>query len=102
MTDSLSDLAGRRSLLVGAVLITMLFNVTWAIGSYCGFLAFGLTISPLLVITLIPVVYTVTALPTSINGLGVSDGVFVLVFAAVGLQPAEAAAVAILLGSPDC
>jgi hypothetical protein len=97
LTDSLSDLAGQRSLLVGAVLITMLFNVTWAIGSYCGFLAFGLTISPLLVIALIPVVYTVTALPTSINGMGVSEGVFVFVFAAVGLQPAEAAAVAILL-----
>ena len=97
LTDSLSDLAGQRSLLVGAVLITMLFNVTWAISSYCGFLALHLTISPLLVVTLIPVVYAVTALPTSINGMGVSDGVFVLVFAAVGLQPAEAAAVAILL-----
>jgi uncharacterized protein (TIRG00374 family) len=97
LTDSLSDLAGQRSLLLGAVLVTMLFNVTWAIGSYCGFLAFGLTISPLLVITLIPVVYALTALPTSINGIGVSDGVFVLVFAAVGLKPAEAAAVAILL-----
>jgi uncharacterized protein (TIRG00374 family) len=97
LTDSLSDLAGQRSLLVAAVLITVLFNVTWAISSYCGFLALGLTISPLLVITLIPVVYAVTALPTSINGLGVSDSVFVLVFATVGLQPGEAAAVAILL-----
>jgi uncharacterized protein (TIRG00374 family) len=97
LADSLSDLAGQRSLLVGAVLITILFNVTWAISSYCGFLAFDLTIPPLLVITLIPVVYAVTALPISFNGLGVSEGAFVLVFVAVGLQPVEAAAVAILL-----
>ncbi|MFQ5634528.1 MAG: lysylphosphatidylglycerol synthase transmembrane domain-containing protein [Gammaproteobacteria bacterium] len=97
LADSLLDLAGRRKLLVSAALITILFNVTWAIGSYCGFLAFDLTISPLLVITLIPVVYAATALPISINGLGVSEGVFVLVFAAAGLQPADAAAVAILL-----
>lgn len=97
LTDSLSDLANQRSLLVRAVLITILFNVTWAISSYCGFLAFDLTISPLLVITLIPVVYAVTVLPISFNGLGVSEAAFVLVFVAVGLQPAEAAAVAILL-----
>lgn len=97
LAGSLLDLAGRPRLLVGAALITILFNVTWAISSYLGFLAFDLTISPLLVVVLVPVVYAVTALPISINGLGVSEGVFVLVFAAAGLQPAEAAAVAILL-----
>lgn len=94
---SLSDLAGQRRILVAAALTTILFNVTWAISSYCGFLALDLTISPLLVITLIPVVYAVSSLPISINGLGVSEGVFVLVFTAGGLEPAEAAAVAILL-----
>lgn len=97
LADSLRDLAGRPGLLLGAALITILFNVTWAIGSYFGFLALGLKISPLLVVTLIPVVYVVTALPVSINGLGVSEGVFVLVFTTAGLQPAQAAAVAILL-----
>lgn len=97
LADSLRDLAGQRRLLVAAALTTIMFNVTWAIGCYCGFLAFDLTISPLLVITLIPVVYAVSALPISINGLGVSEGVFVLVFTAGGLEPAEAAAVAILL-----
>ena len=97
LADSLLNLAGQRRLLVGAALITILFNVVWAISSYCGFLAFDLTISLLLVVILVPVVYSVTALPISINGLGVSEGVFVLVFTAIGLQPAEAAAVAILL-----
>ncbi len=97
LANSLRKLAGHRSLLIRAALITILFNVTWAISSYCGFLALDLTISPLLVITLIPVVYAVTAVPISINGLGVSEGVFVLVFVAGGLQPADAAAVAILL-----
>jgi uncharacterized protein (TIRG00374 family) len=97
LADSLLDLSGQRGLLVKAALITILFNVTWATSSYCGFLAFDLTISPLLVIMLIPVVYSVTALPISINGLGVSEGVFVLVFTAGGLQATEAAAVAILL-----
>jgi len=95
--DSLHDLAGQRHIIVAAGLTTILFNVTWAIGSYCGFLALDLTISPLLVITLIPVVYAVSSLPISINGLGVSEGVFVMVFAACGLEPADAAAVAILL-----
>lgn len=97
LADSLHDLSGKRRLLVAAALTTILFNVTWAIGSYFGFLAFGLTISPLLVVTLMPVVFAVSALPISINGLGVSEGVFVLVFTAGGLEPAEAAAVAILL-----
>ncbi len=97
LADSLSDLAGRPFLLLAAALATIAFNVTWAIGSYCGFLAFDLTISPLLVIMIMPVVLAVTALPVSVNGLGVSEGVFVLVFVALGLQPAEAAAVAILL-----
>jgi uncharacterized protein (TIRG00374 family) len=97
LAESLSDLGGRRSLLVRAALITVLFNLTWATSSYFGFLALDQRISPLLVITLIPVVYAVTVLPISINGLGVSEGVFVVVFAAAGLQPADAAAVAILL-----
>lgn len=97
LADSLRDLAGQRRLLAAAALTTLLFNMTWAIGTYCGFLALDLTISPLLVITLIPVVYAVSALPISINGLGVSEGVFVLVFTAAGVEPAEAAAVAILL-----
>jgi uncharacterized protein (TIRG00374 family) len=95
--DSLSDLGRQRGLLMGAALITVLFNLTWATSSYFGFLALGQSISPLLVITLIPVVYAVTVLPISINGLGVSEGVFVVVFAAAGMEPAAAAAVAILL-----
>ena len=97
LADSLRDLAGQRKLLVLAALTTILFNMTWAISSYFGFLAFDLTISPLLVVTLVPVVFAVSALPISINGLGVTEGVFVLVFTVAGLEPAEAAAVAILL-----
>jgi len=97
LADSLRDLAGQRRLLATAAVTTIIFNVTWAISSYLGFLAFDLAISPLLVITLMPVVYTVTTLPISINGLGVSEGVFVLVFVAAGLEPVDAAAVAILL-----
>lgn len=101
LADSLLDLSGQRVLLLKVALITVLFNVTWAISSFCGFLAFDLAISPLLVITLIPVVYAVSALPISINGLGVTEGVFVLVFTAGGLQATEAAAVAILLRVTD-
>ena len=97
LAESLSDLGGRPGLLARAGLITVLFNLTWATSSYFGFLALDQRISPLLVITLIPVVYAVTVLPISINGLGVSEGVFVLVFTAAGLEPAAAAAVAILL-----
>ncbi len=97
LAESLGDLGRRRGLLVGAALVTVLFNLTWATSSYFGFLALGQTISPLLVITLIPIVYAVTVLPISLNGLGVSEGVFVVVFSAAGMEPAAAAAVAILL-----
>jgi uncharacterized membrane protein YbhN (UPF0104 family) len=71
--------------------------VTWAIGTYLGFLALEVSISPLLVIALMPIVYGVSALPVSINGLGVSEGLFVVVFVASGIEPADAAAVSILL-----
>lgn len=97
LADSLWNLAGRPGLLVKASAMTILFNMTWATGSYFAFLALGLSISPWLVITLIPVVYTVTAIPISINGLGVSEGLFVVVFSTFGVTPAEAVAVALLL-----
>lgn len=97
LADSLRDLAGQRRLLVAAALSTIVFNVTWATGSYLGFLALDQAISPLLVITLIPVIFAVSALPISINGFGVTEGVFIVVFTAVGVEPVGAAAVAVLI-----
>jgi uncharacterized protein (TIRG00374 family) len=97
LAQSLAELAGRPGLIVRAAAATVLFNVTWAIGTYLGFLALEVSISPLLVIALMPIVYGVSALPVSINGLGVSEGLFVVVFVASGIEPADAAAVSILL-----
>ena len=97
LAESMTDLAGQRGVLVLAVLATLLFNATYASGSWFGFMALGVEIAPWVVISLVPLVHLVTILPISVNGLGVREGAFVVLFTAVGLVPAQAAAVAILL-----
>jgi len=64
---------------------------TWLIG-----VALGADLSFLYFLILLPVVWLLSLLPISLNGLGVREGAFVLLFGAVGMVREQALAISLL------
>ena len=84
-------------MLVLATLATLAFNLVTAAGSWLGFKALGVEIGLAVVLAIMPIVHLMAMLPISVNGLGLREGVFIVLFTAAGVPAAPAAAVAILL-----
>jgi uncharacterized protein (TIRG00374 family) len=97
LADSLTVLQEHRGALVSATVATLAFNLVTASGSWLGFQALGVQIGLAVVLAIMPIVHLMSMLPISVNGLGLREGVFILLFAAAGVPAAPAAAVAILL-----
>ena len=97
LADSLTVLQEHRGALVSATVATLAFNLVTASGSWLGFQALGVEIGLAVVLAIMPIVHLMSMLPISVNGLGLREGVFILLFAAAGVPAAPAAAVAILL-----
>ncbi|MDY7042108.1 MAG: lysylphosphatidylglycerol synthase transmembrane domain-containing protein [Chloroflexota bacterium] len=85
-----------RSLLV-ALLVGMVFTVVLAGANLCVALALGVRISPLYFILFVPVIGTVTALPISLNGLGVRESIYVVLFTQVGVLASQATAMSLVI-----
>ncbi len=85
-----------RSLLV-AFLIGTVFTVVLAATNFCIALALGVRISPLYFILFVPVIGVVTALPISLNGLGVRESIYVALFTQAGVQDSQAVAMSLVI-----
>ncbi|MEZ5836987.1 MAG: lysylphosphatidylglycerol synthase transmembrane domain-containing protein [Geminicoccaceae bacterium] len=93
-----STLAYRRSLpvLLETCGLSLVFYLLVFMMQAAFIMAVGGNVSPMGVLVAAPVVLLVSALPISINGIGVSEGAFVLFYAQVGVDPDAAFAAAIL------
>ncbi len=85
-----------RSLLK-ALLVGLGFSIVLAGANFCVALALGVRISPLYFILFVPVIGTVTALPISLNGLGVRESIYVALFTQVGVQAPQAMAMSLII-----
>jgi len=86
----------RRGTTLTAVALSVGFRLVTATGSYFAFLAFGIDISFGTVLFISLLLSFITMVPISINGWGIREGAFVLLYTQVGVGSAEALSVALL------
>ena len=86
----------KEGAILHAVLISIVMQLIWCVATYVGFLAFHLVI-PFGTVCLFSILISIiTILPISISGWGVREVAFILLFAEVGVESAEALSVALL------
>lgn len=90
--SSLHGIYGRRSLLGTTFALSVLAQVAVVAAAWCLARGLSLDIGPLLLAAAIPVVMLVTAVPTSVNGLGVREAAFRVLLAPAGVGAADAVA----------
>jgi len=78
-------------------LITILVQVAGIISAYLLGIAVGCTTAFLYYIVLLPVVWLISMIPVSLNGLGLREGAFVVLFSAIGMPKEAALAISLLL-----
>ena len=86
----------RKGTTLNAVAISVAFRLVAAIGSYFLFLALGVDISFETVLLISLLAHAIFLVPISINGWGLREGAFVLLYTQVGVGSAEALSVALL------
>lgn len=89
--------AGRRDLLTGALVVSVGLRLVWLAGCYLVGLALGLDVSPVVYLVLVPVIELIRMIPITIQGIGVREGLFVLLFGHLGVPAAEATLLAVLI-----
>ena len=78
------------------LLISIVFQFTGVIATYLVALSLGSDTGFIYFLILLPVIWVLGMLPVSINGLGVREGSFVLLFGTVGMTKEMAMAISIL------
>ena len=87
----------KRKSLVAALAFSVLFHASVAVLAYFGFQALEVDVAFLSVLFVIPILNFAASIPISFNGLGVVEGGFAVMFTALGVDSAQAVAVAVLL-----
>jgi len=93
---ALHSLQDHRWTLVMALVISIFFQGIGVICTYLVGLSLGLEVSLEYYFLSVPIIWLVTMLPISINGIGVREGGFVLFFTAAGVSTADALLLSLL------
>lgn len=83
--------------ILGKVLLySFIFQGLLVLSNYYAFMALGLSLPLIKHFLYIPVIMAVSMLPVSINGLGVREGMYVLLYGFAGVEPAAAISCSLL------
>lgn len=96
LVDALIEGTRKKRTMVYAFIISVVFHLLSAVGSYCSLRAMGFDVSLLSVVLIIPLVNLIAQVPISLNGLGLREGAFALLFTAVGVPAAVAVGAALV------
>jgi len=88
--------AARPRVIAQAILLSFAVHVAAMLAIMCVGHGLGLTASALDYFLYLPIINTATAIPISIAGFGVREGMYVLLFVAVGVEPSQAIALSLL------
>ena len=97
MLESLRLVAGDRKAVAAIIGLSLCFHALTLVNVSLGFKVVGSGISPVAVFASVFPVTLVSALPISLNGLGLREGAYVFFLGTAGLDPVIAASVALLL-----
>ena len=96
MLQVLSEQTTRKRTLAITLALSITFHTSMVMSSYFAFRALDVEVGFLTVVLIAPLVNFAALAPFSINGLGVREGVFTILFVAVGVPASDAVAVALL------
>ena len=94
--DAVAHYKGKKRELVIAILISFCFYFVLILCNYLILISLGASISFKEVCFIAPIIPLISMLPISLNGLGISEGAYVLFFTQAGLSPPLALAAAVL------
>lgn len=94
--QALRVLINHRKVLILSFFISVLFQLFGILAIYLIGRSLGLEVSPCFYFVTVPVIWLLSMIPLSINGMGVREGAFVLLFGVAGIAGAEALTMSIL------
>jgi hypothetical protein len=94
--DSCRQFGKQKSFLLKTVAISLLVNVVWVVQIIVLGRGLDLTIPPIALLVIVPMVFCISALPITPNGLGVRENLFVLMLAVVNVPKTGALSVSLL------
>jgi uncharacterized protein (TIRG00374 family) len=93
---SLHEFRNRGGTLAWVLLISLVYQVVHILTVYVLALALGIDVQLVYYFIFIPIVLAIGMIPVSLNGLGVREGAWVLLFSQVGISTAAAFSMSIL------
>jgi uncharacterized protein (TIRG00374 family) len=94
--DSCRQFGKQRTFLLKTVAISLLVNVIWVLQVIILGQGLHLAIPPLALFVIVPVIFCISALPITPNGLGVRENLFVMMLNVVGVPKTAALSVSLL------
>ena len=95
--DTLDFYKGRRREVGGALLLSLLSRAVWVVSCWVLGLAIGIDLRPVHYFLLMPLVEVGRMIPISLNGMGIREGVLVLILGLFGAAEAEAVFLSVLV-----
>lgn len=94
--EHISSFNRAPGVLLGALLYSLAFQLVGIISTWLLGVALGSELSFVYYLILVPVIWLFSMLPVSLNGIGVREGAFVLLFGSVGMVREQALAIGLL------
>jgi glycosyltransferase 2 family protein len=94
--DSCRQFGKQKSFLLKTVAISLLVNVVWVVQIMVLGWGLNLAIPPLTLFVIVPVIFCISAVPITPNGLGVRENLFVMMLNVVGVPKTAALSVSLL------
>jgi glycosyltransferase 2 family protein len=94
--DSCRQFGQQKTFLLKTIAISIFLNVLWVLQVMVLGKGLGLSISTLALFVIVPVIFCISALPITPNGLGVRENLFVLMLAVMGVRRPAALSVSLL------
>jgi uncharacterized protein (TIRG00374 family) len=90
MVDSLHAFTAHRAILGQCFILSIVCQTLAILAAYCLALAINLKLAPVYFFMALPMIWIITMVPLSLNGLGVREGAFVFFFTKVGVADSAA------------
>jgi uncharacterized protein (TIRG00374 family) len=94
--SAIRGLFRKPSLLIRSITLALVYQSAMIYGNYLAAVALGVNIGPGVFFYLIPVTALVTLVPVTLNGFGLREGTYAIVFAQVGLAAEVSVAISLV------
>jgi uncharacterized protein (TIRG00374 family) len=86
----------KKKAIIFTFMLSLFFYTTLVVFQYLTFISLGIDIPLKEVIFFAPIIPLISLLPVSLNGIGIAEGAFVILYTQLGVSPEEALAAALV------